>query len=85
MVAVIGHGQRLGETLGFVINRAYANGVDMAPVGFLLRVFQRVAVNFAGRSQQVAGVEGASNAQGIVRAQRAGFHGLDGQVGVPVG
>src|SRR5579872_667497 len=46
VVAMVRHGNGFAETLGFVINSAWAHGIDMPPVSFPLRVFQGVAVNF---------------------------------------
>ena len=38
VVAVVGHGGGFGEALGFVVDGAWADGVDVAPVGFDLRM-----------------------------------------------
>ena len=52
--AVVGHGHGLGEALGFVVHAARADGVDVAPVGFGLRVDFRVAVTFGGGGEQIS-------------------------------
>ena len=80
MRTMIGHGQRFGEALGFIINGAGPNGVHVAGVGLRLRVDFRVAVDLAGGSQQEAGLVRARNAETVMGSQRARFHGLDGQV-----
>ena len=37
VIAVIGHGHGFGEALGFVVNAARADGIDVAPVFLVLR------------------------------------------------
>ena len=75
--AVIGHRHGLGKTLGFVVTAARADGVDVAPVFFGLRMHQRVAVNFRGGGDQEARVFVLGQAERLVRAQRADLQGLD--------
>ena len=48
VVPVVGHGDGLGKALGLVVHRAGPDGVDVPPVGLLLRVHLRVAVDFGG-------------------------------------
>ena len=81
--AVVGHRQRLGETLGLVVDGAPADGIHVACVILGLGMDQRVAVDFTGGSQQVARLVCLCHAEGIVRAKRARLHGLDGQVEIP--
>ena len=50
--AVVGHGERLGEPLRLVVDRARADGVDVAEVALRLRVHERIAVDLAGRREQ---------------------------------
>src|SRR5262249_9054569 len=40
-----------GEPLGFVVDATRADGVDVAPVAFLLRVLERIAVHLGRRRQ----------------------------------
>ena len=63
VVAVVGHGHRLGEALGFVVDAADADGIDVAPVVFALRMLLRVAVDLAGAGQQEAGFLALGQAQ----------------------
>jgi hypothetical protein len=59
--AVVGHRHGFGKTFGFVIHSPHADRIDIPPVGFLLRMFERIAVHLAGASQQIAGVVGLGN------------------------
>jgi hypothetical protein len=45
VLAVIGHGEGLGEALVFVVAGARAHGVHIVPVGFHLGMDQRVAIS----------------------------------------
>ena len=77
VIAVVGHGHGFGETLGFIVNAARADGVDIAPVGLGLRMFERVAVTFgSGREQELCAF-GLGEAEGVVRAERADLERLD--------
>ena len=49
VIAAIRHRHRFGKPLGFVVDAARANRVDVAPVGFLLRMLERIAVDLGGR------------------------------------
>ena len=70
VVAVVGHGQRLGEALAFVVAGARPDRVHVAPIGFHLRMLQRVAVAFRGGGQQEARILGARQFQHVARAER---------------
>ena len=48
MVTMVSHGQCLLESLGFVVDAAWTDGVDIAPVGFCLRVDFGVAIDLRG-------------------------------------
>src|SRR5579871_4937988 len=52
VVAVIRGNQRFREALGFVVNGAGPDGIDMAPVFFSLRVLFRVSVALRRRSMK---------------------------------
>ena len=71
VVAVIGHGDGLGEPLGLVVAAAGADRVDVAPVVFALGVDLGVAVDLGRARQQEPGILGLGQPQGVVRAQRA--------------
>ncbi len=80
VVAVVRHGHGLGEPLGLVVDAPGADRVDVAPVGLRLRMHQGVPVRLGSRCKQKPGLLGFGQAQGLVRAQRPHFKGLDGQV-----
>ena len=82
VVAVIGHGHRLGEALGFVVDAARADRVDVAPVGLFLRMLQRVAVDLRRRRDDEARVLRLGEAERLVRAQRADLQRRDRQLEV---
>src|SRR5436853_4851360 len=44
LITVVCHGGGFGEALGFVIHRARTDGIHIAPIAFLLRMLQRIAV-----------------------------------------
>ena len=56
VLPVIVHEQRLGAAFALVVARADADRIDMAPVGFRLRMDVRIAIDFAGRRLQDAGL-----------------------------
>ena len=64
VVAVVGHDGGLGEALGFVVDRARADGVDVAPVGFDLGMHLGVAVALGGGGVEVAGAVLAARCRG---------------------
>ena len=78
VIAVIGHGDRLGEPFGLIVAAPGTNRIDVAPVVFALGVDLRVAVDLRRAGQQEPCVLGLGQAQGIVRAQRAHLEGRDG-------
>ena len=82
VVAVVGHGDRLGEPLGLVVDAARADRVDVAPVALRLGVDLGVAVDLGGRRQEEPGVLGLGQAQGVVGAERADLEGLDRELEV---
>jgi hypothetical protein len=55
VVALVGHGERLGEALGLIVDAARADRVDVAPVRLRLGMDLWVAVDLAGRGEQEAG------------------------------
>ena len=77
VLAVVGHGQRLGEALGFVVATARADGVHVAPVFLGLRMHERIAVNLRGGGDEEAGVLVLRQAERLVRAERADLQRLD--------
>ena len=78
MVAVVGHRHGLGEPLGLVVHAARPDGVDVAPIVFLLRMHEGVAVALAGGGEQERRALVLGEAQGVMRAQGADFQGRDG-------
>ena len=52
MGSVVGHGHGFGKAFGFVVAAAGADGIDIAPIVFALRVDQGIAVAFAGAGEE---------------------------------
>ncbi len=71
LLAVVGHGHRLGVALGLVVDAARADRVDVAPVVLGLGVDLRVAVDLAGRGEQEAGALELGDAEHVMGAVRA--------------
>ena len=80
--AVVGHGDGLGEPLGFVVHAARADGIDVAPVGLGLRMLKRVAVHLRGRGEQKCRALFLGKTEGVVSAEGADLEGLDWQLQV---
>jgi hypothetical protein len=74
----VGRGQRLGATLALVVAGARADGIDVAPIGFRLRVLGRIAVHFAGRGNQHARAALAGHVEQVQRALDGGANGAHG-------
>ena len=71
VVAVVRHRDRFGKPLGFVVDAARADRIHVAPVGFLLRMVERVAVDLRRRRQHEPRALGLCQAERVVRAERA--------------
>ena len=82
VVAMVGADGGLGETLGLVVDRARADRVDVAPVGFYLGVDFGVAVALRGRGVEVAGVVLAGEIEGVDGAGGTDEEGFDAEAGV---
>ena len=78
----VGHGHRLGEPLGLVVDPARADRVDVAPVGLRLRVDLRVAVRLRGGGEQEARALLPGQPERVQRADRADLQRLDRQLQV---
>ncbi len=76
--AVIGHHQRLGIALGFVVDRAGADRVHVAPVALCLRMLDWVAVALGSGGVQVACAVFGGDIEGVFRAGGANAQGFDG-------
>ncbi len=85
VVAVIGHDGSLGETLGFIVDGAQADGIDVAPVGFDLWVDFGVAVALGCRGVEVAGVVFAGEVEGVESAGGTDEESLGAEAGVVCG
>ena len=72
----------LGETLGLVVDRARADGVDAAPVGFDLGMELGIAVALGGGGMQEAGVIFAREVEAVDGADGADEEGLRAEAGV---
>ena len=80
MIAVIGHRHRFGETLRLIVNAARSDRVHVAPVIFLLRMHERIAVAFRGRGEEERRLLGLGQTERVVRAERADFQRRDRQL-----
>ncbi len=79
VVAVVRHGHRFGEALGFVVDPTDADGVDVAPVGLGLGIDLGVAVALRGARQQEARALLLGQTQSLVGSERADLENLDGK------
>ena len=79
VLLVIGHRQRLGETLGLVVAAARADGVDVAPIFLRLRMHERVAVNFRSGGDEEARFFFLGETERLVRAKRTDLERLNRQ------
>ena len=80
VIAVVGHRHRFGETLRLIVNAARSDRVHVAPVIFLLRMDERIAVAFRSRGQEERRLLGFGEAERVVRAERADFQRRDRQL-----
>eukprot|EP00825_Cyclidium_porcatum_P046001 TRINITY_DN7135_c0_g1_i18.p2 TRINITY_DN7135_c0_g1~~TRINITY_DN7135_c0_g1_i18.p2 ORF type:complete len:288 (+),score=22.95 TRINITY_DN7135_c0_g1_i18:614-1477(+) len=77
VLAVIIEEQGFGTTLAFVVAATRADGVDVAPVTFALRMDGRVAVDLAGRGLEDARAQTLGQAEHVDGAMHAGLGCLD--------
>ena len=82
VIAVVGHRHRFGETLRLVVNAARPDRVHVAPVIFLLRMHQRIAVALRGRGEEERRLLRLGQPERVVRAERADFQRRDRQLEV---
>ena len=78
MGAVVSHGESLCGTLGFVVDTAWPDRIDVAPVGFGLGMDQGIAVDLGGGGEQEAGLLGPGQPEHVVGAQRPHLEGVNG-------
>src|SRR6185437_4037833 len=69
--------ERFGKALSFVIDRARTDGVDVAPIGLLLRMLERIAVTLRCRGDKILGLVFLCDFQGMQGSQSADFQGFD--------
>ncbi len=72
VIAVVGHDESLGESLGLIVDRTWPYRVDVAPIAFLLGVNIGVAVALGGGGMEEAGLIFTRQVQSI-----PGPHGAD--------
>ena len=72
--------ERFGAALPFVVARANADWVDVAPIRFLLGMLMRIAVNFTGRSLQDARAFDFGELEHVDRSVNIRLDRLDGIV-----
>src|SRR5215831_16706504 len=77
VLPVVVHHQSFRDPLALVIAGAYADRVYMAPVCLSLRVLFRIAVHFAGGSEQDSRVHALCHAEHVDGAHDAGLYRLD--------
>ena len=77
MSPAVGHGDRLGEALGFVVDAAGPDRVHVAPVGLRLGMHERVPVDLRGRGQQQARRLDHGEAERLVGAEGTDLERLD--------
>ena len=77
VVAMVGHRDRLGETLRLIVNAARSDGVHIAPVILGLRVNQGITVALGGGSEEERRAFVLRQPKGVVRAERADFQRRD--------
>ncbi len=73
MIAVKSHGDRFREALGFVVDRAWANGIHVAPVRFFLRMLQRIAVALRRGRDEILRTVLERDLEGMESSQRTDF------------
>ena len=74
---MIVHKESFGAALSLVIARSQSDGVYVPPVGFHLRMDERVAVYFTGRSLQDFGLGAFGQPEHIDGSHNRGFQGFD--------
>src|SRR5215469_9539333 len=82
---MVGHDGGLGEALGFVVDGAETDGIDVAPVGLHLRMHLRVAVALGRGGMQKSGAIFAGEVESIDGAGGAYKEGFGTETGVVVG
>jgi hypothetical protein len=76
-LAVVIHHERLGHPLAFVVARARADRVHVAPVALRLRVHVGITVDLGGGGLEDAGPDAPGQGQHVERADHVGLDGLD--------
>src|SRR5216683_2302498 len=70
VITVIGHGDGLGEALGFVVDRTRSDGIHVAPVSFFLGMFQGIAVALRGGRDEIFRAVLVGDIEGVKRSER---------------
>src|ERR1700733_762994 len=73
VIAVIGHGYGLGEALGFVVDGTRADRIHVAPIGFFLGMFQRIAVALGGGRDEILRVVFERDVEGVKSSEGSDF------------
>ena len=76
-MGVIRHRHRFGESLGFVVDTSWPDGVHISPVRLGLRMHERVAVDLRGRSHEELRTLGLGQSETVVGPQTSDLEGLD--------
>ncbi len=69
MITMIGHGDRLGEPLGFVVTASRPDRIDVAPIILTLRVNFGITIDLGCTGQQEPRILGFGQTQRIVCAK----------------
>lgn len=77
VLAVIVEEQRFCAALAFVVAATRADGIDVAPVAFALRMDGRVAIDLAGRGLEDARAQALGQAEHVDGTMHTGLGGLD--------
>ncbi len=79
---MVGHGHRLGEALGLVVDPPRSDGIHTSPVRLGLWMDLRIAVHLRGAGEHERGALGLCQPQGVVRTQGSHLQGLNRQLQV---
>ena len=80
VLAFVVHEKSFGAAFAFVVARTDADGIDVAPIVFFLRMNQRIAVDFRSGGLENAGLGASGKTEHSDCAHHRGLHRLDGIV-----
>ena len=77
---VVSYRQRFSEAFAFVVAGAQADRIHIAPVGFRLRMLERIAVALRCRTDEAPRAVPSRKLQHVPRPNRSGIQRLDGML-----